>query len=876
VIGTVRRLLRRQTLERDLDAELRDHLEHEIRERLERGMTEADARRSARLTAGGIDQAKEACRDARGTAWIEETARDAAFALRQIRQAPVLWSAVILTLAAGVAASTVVFSIIDAVLLRPLPYPEADRLVSLGSLGYRGEFVELQRRSRTLDVGAYMNRPPATLTGYGEPERVSVALANAEFFSVLGSPARLGHAFEPADTAPGADAVVVLSYAWWQQRFAADSAIIGQPLTLDGRIYRVIGVASAQFRFPEGVSAWLPLIINPADRIDLWANGAVLVGRLRPEVTLAAAAEEVRSLVPTFRAFFPWKMPEDYGRSATVVPLRDRVVGDTESTLVVLFGSTLAVLALLCINVANLLLTRGLARARELAIRAALGATRRRLLRQLLAESLTVTIIAAALGVAISAAILPVIMRLLPPDVPRVHEITLDGSALAYALVVALITGIVFGTVPALSLAHTSSPSTRSPVLHPRDRHISRLLVATEFALAVMLIVSAGLVVGSVRQLMAVDVGFTPRRVVTATVAPPRLRYADSSAYRQFVDRVVARVGASQDVRGVAAATVAPFIGRQFGTVFSIFGEPDPATQSGTWPTADVVSAVSTDFFGVLNIGLEEGRLLEATDSETALPVAVIGRSLARAYWPKATPIGQRLRFPGPNQPWITVVGVVADIKWNNLGEERNWASGVPAESLKTMYVPLAQRARFDPAGVHLLVRTAGDTSAMAASLHAIVASIDRDAPVDDIRPMEDRIASSIARFRLVAGLLSGFALVALALAAFGVYCLLSISITRRKSELALRMALGANARRLLVQVVAEGASLALTGIMVGLLLATIGGRTLSALIFGIEPTDPGTLTIAAILLLAVGLLASLMAATQTLRVQPVQALQIE
>lgn len=865
-------LWRPQQQEHQLDAELRDHFEREVAERIAGGMSADAARREARLAVGDLEEAKDACRDVRPAAWLDQTVRDVGFALRQFRRSPALWGTIALTVALGIASSTTVFSIVDALLLRPLRYPDAGRLVSLGSR-YRGEFVELQRRSRTLDLGAYMTRPPATLVGRGEPELVSVALANAELFAVLRSAAQRGRYFEASDTSPGAGSAVVIADGWWRRRFGADAAIVGQTLTLDGRVYTVIGVMPPEFDIPSDVHAWLPLIINPADRIDLWANGATLVGRLRDGITMEQAQSEVRALVPAFRELFPWKMPDDYGQSVTVDPLKAAVVGDNGAPVLVVFAAVLAVLVLLCVNVANLLLTRGLTRTRELSIRSAVGATRGRLLRQLLTESFTVTAAAGLLGVAASMLLLPLVARHLAAELPRTPEILLNGTAVTYAVMVATITGLLFGTIPALSVGRASAFA-RHPALNPREHRLARLCVAAEFAIAVMLVVAAGLVVGSVRRLLAVDVGFNAPQVLAATVVPPRPRYTSPVAYRQFVDRLAAQVGTSPDADAVAVATAAPFMARQMGGVFSIFGQPDPATESGAWPAADVVSAVTPDFFGVMSIPLHDGRVFTPRDSSDAPRVAVISRSLARTYWPGSSPVGERLRFPGVDMPWVTVIGVVDDIRWNNLGQERNWVSTVPVTALGAIFVPLSQRDRFDLSGVRLLVRT-NHPDRLTGELRALVAATDRDAPVDDIRTMDARIMSSIARFRFIANLLSAFAALSLSLAAFGVYCLLSYSVARRWPEFAVRAALGASPARLVRHVVAEGVTLALIGTAVGASLAILGGRAISAVVFG-AATDVPTVVAASAILLAVGALAAALAARQMLSIQPAAALQLE
>ena len=448
----------------------------------------------------------------RVTIWVDEIGRDMAYAIRQLRRQPGFWSIVVATLVLGVATSTTVFAVVNGVLLRPLPYADADRLVSLGGLGYRGEFLQLRQRSRTMDVGAFFGRAPVSLTGRGEPERLRAGLASSELFEVLRLEARLGRRFLAEDTVPGATPVVVLGHGLWRQRFGSDPLIVGQQLTLDGVPRTVVGVVPAGFRMPADAQLWLPFVINPADRIDLWANGAEMIGRLRGSVRLEEAREEVRSLTPSFRELFPWKMTDDYGRSATVIPLQEQIVGDVRPTLLVLLGSVLTVLLILSVNVANLLLTRGLSRERELAIRTAIGASRGRLVRQLLIETLTVSLLAGALGTAAALALTRVTVALLPADVPRVDEVVLDGRVLSFALGISILTGLLFGILPALRATRSGDRSllraAGSKLLQVSERRALRLLAAAELALAVILVVSAALLVKSLSNLVAVDPGF--------------------------------------------------------------------------------------------------------------------------------------------------------------------------------------------------------------------------------------------------------------------------------------------------------------------------------------------------------------------------------
>jgi putative ABC transport system permease protein len=881
------RLVRGPQLDRQLDAELRDHVERLVADYMRGGMNEADARRKALIVVGGVEQMKEQCRDIRGTIWVEEIGRDIAYMVRQLRRQPAFWSVVVITLVVGIATSTSMFAIVNGVLLRPLPYRESERLVSITDVGFRGVYVELRQHSKTMDIGAFMPRARMSLTGRGEPIRLEASLADSNLFDVLGVEAQIGRRFVAADVRPGAPPVVILGYGLWQQRFGGDSAIVGQPLTLDGVPHTVTGVMSADFRVPSGVDIWLPLVIDaasqdPANQADLWANGANMVARLRTGIALAQARQEVHALVPPLRDHFPWSMPADFGQTATAVPLLEQIVGPVRPMLRVLFASVIAVLLILCVNVANLLLTRGLGRERELAIRGAVGGTRARLVRQLIMESLTVAVLAGVLGIAASFALLELTVALIPADVPRAESVVMDAWVIAFALGMSVVTGLFFGIAPAI---RATKSGLRSPMgiggstqLQVSERRASRLLATAEFALAVMLVVSAALLVKSLWNLLSVDPGFRAEQLVTANVAPPRQRYSKPDVHMRFVDDVLTRLRGMPGVRSAAAGYAAPFAGGQFGSVFSIEGRPDPLTKSGDWAMADVRTSVTADYHRVLSVPILEGRAFDESDRADAPRVAIVSRSLARAYWGVTSPVGVRIRFPGgPDAPWITIVGVAADIKWNNLGEEQNWATGAPvAGFLRTLYAPLAQTPFVGLDGVRLLLRTDTGPERIAANLRAVVHALDSDAPVTDIKSGEAAIAQSVARPRFTAFLLALFAGVALFLGAIGVYGVLAYAVGRRTQEFGVRLALGASGRDLLGGVLTEGARLTLAGVALGLAGAFVVTRALSGLLFGVAPVDPGIFGGVALLFVVVGLLASYLPARRAMRVDPVAALQTE
>ena len=501
---------------------------------------------------------------------------------------------------------------------------------------------------------------------------------------------------------------------------------------------------------------------------------------------------------------------------------------------------------------------------------------------QLILESLTVSVLAGILGIAVSFALLRLTISLLPADVPRIQDISIDAQVLAFALGVSVVTGLIFGIVPAIRVTRTDlrSPLTVSGAapLHVAERRASRVLATVEFALAVMLVVSAGLLVKSLRNLLTVDPGYRVEHLVTANIAPPQQRYRGPAAQLQFVGQVLTRLRGVPGVQSVAAGYAAPFVGTQAGGVFAIEGRPDPATKAGDWASADVRASVSPEYLPLLGLPMLAGRPLSDADHAAAPRVAIVSRSVASAYWGSSSPIGERIRLPGgPNAPWITIVGVAADIKWNNLGEERNWATGAPVSGfLKTLYLPLAQTPFVDNNGIRILLRSSADPQSIVANLRAIVRSVDPDTPVSDVTSGAAAVAASVARPRFTAFVLALFAGVALFLGAIGVYGVLAYAVGRRTQEFAVRLALGASGRDLLLGVLREGVRLTLAGVAIGLVGAFIATRALTRLLFGVTPADPGVFAGVALLLVAIGIVAAYVPARRAMRVDPLAALQSE
>lgn len=852
-------------LERELDDELRAYtgmLEDEARAG---GREPQEARRRARLALGGFDQVKESVRARRGDRWIGQAIQDARFAVRFFVRTPALAFSAVLTLAIGIGAAAATAVVVHAVVVRPLPYPDAGRLVRLDGVSYAGELLELERRVKTLDAAAYAAMPPVSLTGAGEPVRLDTVRVAGRLFAVLGVPATRGRVLTDADQHPGSERVVLVSESLWRTRLGLQADPVGRLLTLDGVSHRIVGIMPATFAFPDAATdIWLPAIVDPADRMALWSQGGTIVGRLRPGIAVAEAHAEIRALAPAFRTLFPWQMPPDYGTTAAVQPLRDAIVGDSRPVLVVLLGGVTLVWLLACINVGLLLLGRATSRTTELATRAALGATRGRIGRQVFVESALLAGCGGIAAMAVAGAAVTLVRERLAL-LPRAHEIGVDVRLALAVGALAIVAGVVISAAPVMRAAAGSVAGALGQRGSRQDRgtrRTTRVLVGAEVALAMVLTIGAGLFARSLDRLLDVQPGFARADVVTAEIAPPEPRYEAPAARVAFYAELETRLRALPGVHDVAFTDRLPFGGEPWGSVFVIEGRPNPATEGGEWPWADVRATISPAFFRTLRIPVVEGRAFIPDDESVAEWVAIVDEVLARTYWPGETVVGRRFRFPGmPAGSWIRIVGLVANTKWQQMDEEPRGA----------LYLPRRVDA---PVSTSVVLRGTGSLLMLSDALRATVASLDPDTPVDRIAMLEALVSGSAEQPRLLALVFSAFGLTGLLLGALGIYGVAADGVARRRHEIGVRVALGAGVSAIRRLIVRESLGLALAGIAAGIAAALLLSRALDGLLFGVEPTDPLTWAAVGGLLVGIALLSSLLPARRASRVDPLTVLR--
>ena len=872
----VRAVLRRSRMESEMDAELRFHIEAYAEDLVRNGVPRAEAMRRARIEFGGIERAKEECRDARGTNFVESLIQDLRYGLRMLRRFPGFTLVAAFSVALGIGANTAVFSVVSTVLLSPLPYADADRLVLVK---YRtiqprsgpfeltpASYLELRRANKSFEgIADFTASDFNSSGGVDQPERLSGQMVSPSFFSVLKVSPLIGRGFTDDDEKDGAPRVAILSYGLWQRHYGGQANVIGETLTLDDEHYEVVGVAPRGFDFPrKGTDIWVPKIFAASEVHDRNSYYLNVIARLKTGVSLDHAQSELNVFAHNWAESYP----ENRSLALTLMPLRDTVVQGFQQALVVLQAAVAFVLLIACVNVANLLLARSAVREKEIASRAALGASARRLIRQLLTESVILALVGGTLGLLLATLGIRILKLMNPGTIPRLDEVTIDSPVLAFTFGISCLAGFAFGLAPALGLARLDVQRTLKEG-GPGSGAAQRLrgvLVVAEIALSLVLMVGAGLLIRSFLRLQNVSLGFTPEHLLTLQMRLPKDEAQDSTRVANLFREVIERVQAVHGVQVVGVATALPVMELGIRSSLTIEGRTEPSP--GQPPRLANNRVVSPGYFRALGIPLIEGRLPSTQDSTQVLPVAVINRAMAKRYWSDENPVGKRFRLQasGTPPPWLTVVGVVGDIH----------QGGLDTAPVPEFYTPFTQD--YPPFAVPLVlfVRTDGNPWRLISEVREQIGAVEKNLPVFAIQTMEDVLAQWLAPRRFNLLLMSVFAGVALALAAVGIYGVVSYSVSQRTRELGVRVALGAQPRDLLALVIRQGLVLAVTGVVMGLVVSFGLTRWLATLLFGISATDPITLASVASLFMLVALFACYLPARRAMKVDPMVALRYE
>jgi putative ABC transport system permease protein len=866
-------LFRKRRLEKELDEELRSHVEMQVEENLKKGMSAGEARRAALRSFGGVEQAKEAYRDQRGLPFLETLFQDLRYGVRMLAKNPGFTAVTVLTLALGIGANTAMFSVVNAVLLRPLPYPQSDRLVTLWmtipELGYTGpgstcdpDFREWQSQNQTFDEMAAFQGGTMNLAGHGVPERLQVAEVSASLFPLLGARPALGRAMLAADQESGRSSVVLLSHQLWQRKFGADAGIIGKSIDLDGKARTVVGVMPPAFDFPNQAQIWTPLVLtndcsNAVDQV---------VARLKPGVSLVRARNDLDVISQRVAA-----QRHQSAGSMWLVPLQDAMVSNIRGALLILLAAVGFVLLIACANIAGLLLARATARDREIAVRKALGASRWRITRQLLTESVLLAVLGGGLGLLLALWARETLVTLLPQtvihpgEISRTVPVTIDSWVLGFTLLVSLGAGLIFGILPALQ-ASRSAPNQalkESGSTFSQRSAIRNIFVVAELALTLTLVVSAGLLLKSLVRLLDVNPGFDAENLLTLSLGLPDEKYQSQEQMKTFHAAILERIEALPGVR--ASGTVSfglPLTGSGLRGDFTIEGQPAP-------PSGVVANkfVVSPGYFAALGVSLIRGRVFSEQDGDQAARVAVVSQGFARKFWPRGDALGHRIMPGFSRSPWYTIVGVVADVQQGNMQEPP------PLE----IYLPYDQSpAPFLMNFMSVVVRVRSAPLGMTNSVRGAVQSVDPEMPVYEVASMEQLVARSVSEPRFNALLVGCFAGAALLLACVGVYGTIAYTVAQRRHEFGIRIALGAEGFDVLMLVAKRGLKLALAGVGLGIVGALAMTRFLAGLLFAVKPTDPTTFVAVSILMIGVALLACYLPARRATRVDPMVALRYE
>jgi len=874
----LRSLFHRKAVDAEMDDELRFHLEREQEKYAQSGLTRDQALRRARMAFGGVSQVKEECREARGVHLVETLFQDIRYGLRMLGKSPGFTAVALLTLALGIGANTAIFSVVYGFLLRPLPYHDSDRLMVLNettpkvgrvSVSYPN-FLDWRAQSHAFSRMTAVNAVSFNLAGVTQPENINGEAVSPDFLAMLGVHPLLGRDFDASEEKAGTAPVVLLSYQLWQSHLGGDPSALGRSITLDGRSFTIVGVLPPDFRSTDKTDVMVP--------VGVWATGnsevnersdrgsMVAIGRLAPGVSFKEALAEMEGIAARLAKAYPAANAQF---SVQVRPIREVFVSDIKPALLILFGAVIFVLLIACANVANLFLMRGAARTREIALRIALGATRGRIVRQMLAESFVLAFLGGSLGLGIAIAGIGAMNRLIPAGMQAGAAANLNGAVLIFAAGVVVLSAFIFGLVPA---AHLTKPEVqpdlkeggRGASAGKEQNRLRGVLATAEVAVALVLLVGAGLMLKSVNRLLSVSPGFQPQRVLSMELNLRTAQYEKDPAVLNFWQQTLDRVRTLPGVESAALGTGVPLTDSHSRVDITLEGMALPTP--GNYPHPDV-HVVSATYFSTLGVPLVGGRAFTDADAENAPRVGLINAQLARQFFPNQDALGKRFMFgrPSPERApeWITIVGMVGDTK----------LYGLANPSRLEIYIPLRQSARND---MYLMVKSRIDPAALTSSIRGVIASIDKDQPIFNIATMQQLVRDSVSTRRITLILLGLFSALALVLAAIGIYGVISYSVAQRTHEIGIRMALGADRAGVLRMILAQGMKIAGAGVVIGLAASFGLTRWMAKLLFSVSAADPLTFTAVALVLVLIALLACYIPARRALRVDPIIALRYE
>ncbi len=890
ILFRLRSLFRRNRVESELSDELHAHVECETEKHMKLGLSREAAQRRARLLFGGFEKVNEECREARGVYLLDTLMQDLRYAARTLRRKPGITIVIVLTLALGIGASTAVFSIINTVLLKPLPYPASGqivfpwRLAPRGmQLGYdeipwgRSEFLVLSKESKAFQFLGAFKSDSFNLTGAGEPVRINGLRASAGFFPALGVQPALGRPFSSEEDTTGHEHVVMLSDSLWREQFGGDPAIVGRTVELNASAYTIIGVMPASFSFPHAeempdgftferdVKLWVPLALPTGPPIPSESSELAIVARMADGVSISQAQAEMNLMTKRLENFYGAKQAMGWFDSR-VTPLAKQATGDTRRPLLLIFSAVGIVLLIACSNIASLVLARSLARNREFTLRAALGAGRIRIARQLLTESLLPSVIGGAVGVAFANAAIHFVKAFGPANLPRLQEVTIDFRVLAFATACSILTGILFGLAPAIgmsqiNLAESLNEGGQKLSGDGVSSRVRKTLLVCEVALAFVLVIVAGLVAQSFFHLLSVDAGFRADQVLTFELSLPELKYPDQQHIAALYQRVLRSLQSQPGIESAAIVETLPIGGATESTGIRIPDWTPP--QSGIRRYANYTIA-SPGFFATVGAPILRGREFTESDTATSMPVIVINEAMAKKFWPGQDTIGKQVGPGSPLYPLGTIVGVVANVKHLSLREDPG----------PEMYVPYTQKVWPSLLTMDVVLRSHLDGASVVTSARNAIHAVDADLPITNVRPLASLVDDSVARPRFSMLLLTAFGVFALVLACIGIYGVISYSVAQRTREIGVRVALGATRLNIFGMILGQGARLAGLGIAIGVAVALGVTRMMSSFLYDVRPADPATFVVVCVILLSVAALACYLPARQATRVDPLIALR--